>query len=463
MKLDKKLDYLIKIINKKLFELQSHTLNNAETAILKGIWKSQTYSQIAKEKSYSSEYLGNVVAPELYRKLSKLFSLRITKKNCRALIESFEIQQIWFETKLSSEDLTQSISSESQNDTSPRYPNGSVSLNSYFYIKRFNIEEKLYEEILKPGALVRIKAPQEMGKTSLVLKILDYANRQGFRTVGLNLEQIEQSILEDLDRFLRWLCANVSYQLNLEPKLDQYWDEDVGSKVSCTLYFRNYILKQIDSPLILALDDLHHIFEYSLVAKDFLPLLRSWYEEAKRSPTWQKFRLIVSHSTEIYIPLEMNQSPFNVGLPVKLKSFNLDQVLQLAQCYKLEWIDKTKVNQLMSKIGGHPALVNIAFYHLSRREISFEQLLENIFNSTGIYAYHLQRHWITLQQHPELLRHLNTIINTDRPVKLEPIIAHKLNSLGLIKLSDNKAQISCELYERYFKDIENEQIARTSG
>jgi AAA-like domain len=144
-----------------------------------------------------------------------------------------------------------------------------------------------------------------------------------------------------------------------------------------------------------------------------------------------------------------------VGLPIKLENFDMFQVLQLAQCYKLEWMDEDKANQLMNKIGGHPALLNIAFYHLSREEISFENLLNEFSDSTGIYANHLQRHWINLQQQPELLLALNAIINTDQGVKLEPTLAYKLNSLGLIELFANNAEPSCELYKQYFADIDH--------
>jgi hypothetical protein len=458
MRINDKLNSSIDAISKKLFEVQGHTLNSAEIAILKGIWKSQIYSQIAKENSYSSDYLANVVAPELYKRLSEIFGQRVTKKNCQVLIENHIENQMHSETveniaALSTENCNETAPTVND-DTSPRYPNGSISLGSYFYIKRFKIEEELYQEICEPGALISIKAPNEMGKTSLLIRLLDHARHQSYHTACLNLEQVEQSILGDLNQFLRWLCASISYQLNLEPKLDEYWDEDVGSKVSCTLYFRNYILQQIDSPLVLALDDLQQVFEYDSVAKDFLPLLRSWYEEAKRLPVWQKLRLVVSHSTEIYIPLEINQSPFNVGLPIKLESFDLNQVLQLAQCYKLEWLDETYASQLMSKIGGHPILVNIAFYHLNRQEISIKELLDSSFDSAGIYANHLQRHWITLQQHPGLLSAINTIMKSNQPVKLEPIIAYKLCSLGLIEFSGNEAIPSCDLYKQYFTSID---------
>ncbi|MCL2934910.1 MAG: AAA-like domain-containing protein [Trichodesmium sp. MAG_R03] len=36
-------------------------------------------------------------------------------------------------------------------------------------------------------------------------------------------------------------------------------------------------------------------------------------------------------------------------------------------------------------------------------------------------------------------------------VFLEPIIAYKLNSIGLINLVNNKGTVSCPLYKEYFQ------------
>ncbi len=253
-----------------------------------------------------------------------------------------------------------------------------------------------------------------------------------------------------MNQFLRWLCANVARQLRLKPKLDEYWDEDLGSKISCTSYFQDYLLESIDTPLVLALDEVNQIFEHPQVAKDFLPLLRSWYEEAKTLPIWQKLRLLVVHSTEIYVPLQLNQSPFNVGLPIQLDSFSQEEVQQLAQRYGLDWSDKEEARQLMSMVGGNPSLVHTALYHLSQRNITLSQLLETSPTANRIYSYHLQRHWATLQEQPELAQAFNTVLNATEPVPLEPILTHKLSSMGLIKLNDKKAIPSCQLYQRYF-------------
>ncbi len=337
----------------------------------------------------------------------------------------------------------------------PCYPNGAVPLRSPFYLKRTPAEEQVFQEIRKPGALVRIKAPREMGKTSLLLRILDNAKRLGYRTVSLNLEQVDQEILSDLNQFLRWLCANTARQLQLKPVLDDYWDEDLGSKISCTSYFQEYLLKNIATPFVLALDEVNQIFEHPKVAKDFLPLLRSWYEEAKTLPIWQKIRLIVVHSTDIYVPLQLNQSPFNVGLPIQLNAFSQAEVQQLAQSYGLTWSDGTEINQLMDMVAGHPALVHAAIYHLSRGKESLAQLMNAAPTAAGIYRHHLQRHWILVKEQPELSRAFNIVLDSTEPVSLEPILIYKLSSMGLIKVDGCKATPSCQLYQQYFENLKD--------
>ncbi len=444
------LDSLLELVNSKLITIQSHPLNSAERLVLRGIWHDWNYNQMATEGGYSSGYLSNVVAPPLWQRLSALIDRRLTKKNCRFLLENY-VACLNAET-LPLKQLSASFSENVSQDVLPCFPSGSVPLGSPFYIEDSPLKAVICQEITKGGALVRIKAPREMGKTSLLLRILDYANSINYHTVSLNLEQVDSTILSEPNRFLRWLCASVTRQLQLETKLDEYWDEDLGSKLSSTLYFQDYLLEHIDSPIVLALDEVNKIFEHPTVAKEFLPLLRSWYEEAKRLPIWQKLRIIIVKSTEIYIPLKLNQSPFNVGLPIVLNEFNIEQVQQLAQRYKLNWKDDQEAKLLMAMVGGHPALIHTAIYYLSVGEINLAQLLETAPTSTGIYSHHLQRLWAILQEQPNLTLALYQVINNSQPVQLEPILAYKLRSMGLIKLYENKATLSCYLYRQYFQN-----------
>ncbi|NEP77838.1 MAG: serine/threonine protein kinase [Okeania sp. SIO3B3] len=446
-----KLDFIVETINRKLLEAKNHPLNTVEIIIIRGIWENKTYNIVAEETSYSSSYLSNVIAPELFRRISDIIGQRVTKKNCRMQLQTYLVPQTTSKKTVLSQDSGK-LSASATQLMSPKFPSGSISLDSPFYIQRSDIEKQVYAEIEKPGALVRIKAPQEIGKTSLLLRIINYAESLDYCTVNLDLQQVDQNILSsDLNKFLRWFCSNIARQLNLEPNLDDYWDEDIGSKISCSLYFRNYLLQSTNSPLLLALDEVNQIFEYPKIVKEFFPLLRSWYEEAKRLPVWQNLRLVVVHSTEIYVPLQLKQSPFNVGLPIQLGSFSLEEVLELAQSYGLDWSDGEEANLLMATTGGHPALVHLAIYHLSREDVTIRQLLETAATSTGIYASHLRRHQVKLEEEAELAIALQNLVNTKEPMLLEPIIAYKLSSMGLIKLDGNKATLTCDLYRQYFR------------
>ncbi|HLO47544.1 MAG TPA: AAA-like domain-containing protein [Nostocaceae cyanobacterium] len=333
------------------------------------------------------------------------------------------------------------------------FPDGSLPLDSPFYVNRSPHEYDCYKEILKPGSLIRIKGPKQIGKTSLMTRILAHAATHGCRTVPLNLwEDAEKGVFISLDKFLRWLCANVSLKLGIKPMLNDYWDEDIGSKVSATRYFQVHLLEQLNSPLVLALDEVDRVFWYPHIAEDFFPLLRDWYEEANNLEIWQQLRLVVTYSTEPFIPLDIHQSPFNVGLPVKLPEFTDKQVQNLAKLHQLPWTNGEGIKQLMAMVGGHPFLVRLALYHLGRQDTTLDHLLSEAATQAGIYSNHLRRLWELLQKQPELVAAMKKVVTADTSVKLEPTQTYKLEGMGLVKVLGDEVTPSCQLYSRYFRN-----------
>ena len=330
------------------------------------------------------------------------------------------------------------------------FPSGPVSLNSKYYIERPPLEELAYSAITKPGCVLRIKAPRQMGKSSLMLRILEQANSLDYRTASIDFQQAEAKIFSNLNKFLRWFCANISQQLQLKPILEDYWNEDIGCKISSTIYLQGYLLESIDTPLVLALNEVNRILEYPHIAQEFLPLLRSWHEESKQNEILQKLRLIVVHSTEIYLSLNINQSPFNVGLPIKLPEFTLEEVQDLAGRHGLNWTSGKEAQQLMAMVGGHPYLVRMALYHLCQEKMTLDELLQAAPTLTGIYSNILRGHLATILKHPELLAALKQVIVATQSVQLKPIIAYQLESMGLVKLEGNNCTLLCNLYRLYF-------------
>ncbi|MGF1569703.1 MAG: AAA-like domain-containing protein [Nodosilinea sp.] len=330
----------------------------------------------------------------------------------------------------------------------PEFPGGPVPLASPYYVSRQGLQDQACAEISQPGGLVRIKAPRKMGKSSFALRLQQQAETSGYRVLQVDLKRADEAVLSDIDRFLRWLCRVLSQQLGLSPSLDDYWEADIGSKVSCTIYLQQALLKAADCPVVLLFNDIDRIFEYPAIFYEFLPLLRSWHEEAKGNIGLQKIRFILTYSTEIYVPLNLNQSPFNVGLPVHLSKLATEEVRSLVRAYRLS---DAVIEPLTELVSGHPYLTQLALYHLWAGPMNLPDLLQWAITPAGIYANHLNQCLASLQGRADLAAALQQVIKAETGIHLGFSIATKLESLGLIDFSSRcLAKPSCQLYQRFF-------------
>jgi class 3 adenylate cyclase len=413
--------------------------------------------QAAKRQSEIQENSGNSYTLEELRERTTLSLNTLTKIQRRQLpVDRHSLESYFnaFNLSLDPSDYSK-LDPEQTDNRQPVTLKGQVPLNSPLYVERSPVEVLSYEMIQQPGALIRIKAPKQMGKTSLMARLLQQSRLQGYKSVTLSFQLADAKVFTDLTRFLQWFCAIVTRSLGLPNRLAEYWDDIFGSNYNCTDYFENYLLAELDSPLVLALDEVDVVFNYPEIATDFFGLLRAWYEKAKygddSSGVWQKLRLVVVHSTEVYIPLNVNQSPFNVGLSLELPEFSREQVQDLAVRYHLNWTE-AKIEQLMGLIGGNPYLVQLALYHISYEKISLEELIETANDEEGIYSDYLRRQLWNIKQYPELISALMQVVMSSTPVELEPMQSFKLQSMGLVRGQDRQVVPSCDLYRQYFSD-----------
>lgn len=191
------------------------------------------------------------------------------------------------------------------------------------------------------------------------------------------------------------------------------------------------------------------LFDYPELASNFFGLLRTWHEEAKNREIWQKLRLVVVHSTNLYIPLTQHKSPFNVGLPVELLPFTDEQVEGLAQEHGLDWC-KQQAGDLTNFMGGNPYLIRAALYNIASNKTTLEDILKFSESCIEIYKEHLQTLLYNLQQDFKLLAAFAKVLNNQAPVELELVEGFKLQSWGLIRLEGDRATISCSFYSLYF-------------
>lgn len=82
-----KFEQALEVANKKVVERFERSLNDVETAILKGAWDGKTYEQIADVSGYSISYITRDVGPKLWRLLSQAIGEPISKTNFRSALE----------------------------------------------------------------------------------------------------------------------------------------------------------------------------------------------------------------------------------------------------------------------------------------------------------------------------------------------------------------------------------------
>lgn len=380
--------------------------------------------------------------------LTKVFACesKVDKQTLRYCFRAFNLV-------LEEEDFYYPEEEKSKEDSNlkPQWQKNNINQESLIYIERPPIESICYEELSKPGSLIRVKAPSLMGKTLLMTRVLAQLAEAGYRAIRLSFELVEKSHLADFNRFLRWFCVNVTKELGLSNQLDDYWDEErMGAKVSCTTYFEDYLLADTDTALVICLDNVDLLFPYPDIYEDFFGLLRSWYEKARTRRRWQQLRLALVHATDVYIRLNINISPFNVGLPLELSEFTESQIEQLGKDYDLN-LTEVEIEKLMNMIGGHPYLLVQAFTHLKNYpEISLEEILQAAPTDASIYANHLRELWLDLKAHRQLITTLKKIVTAPEAIHIEPMLAYRLHSMGLVHLQGNLVQPRCNLYRLYF-------------
>ena len=430
--------------------LQPEGLNDLQASVFRRCWQGEGYQEIADALDYDSGYI-RTVGYRLWQKLSDLMGKKVTKSNLNSVFRQYGYLL----------DQEKEISLQETIATLPEFPGLPLNPNSLFYVDRCPIEQRCIQEILQPGALIRIQAPKQMGKTSLLYQLLEHGRAHHYKTLRLSCQEATTESFTDLNTFLRWLCRSVARKLKQTPNLEKYWDDDIGfAKSNCTEYFEDYLLPQINTPIILGLDDIERVFSYPEIAQDFFPLLRVWHEEANEIEIWQNLRLIVVHSTEVYVPLNINQSPFNVGLPIYLPELKLEQIQELALRYRLNWADgnmgQEMLRPLIEMVGGHPYLIQLALYYLWENQqqkplVTLNNILRDAPTDAGIYASHLRRLRETLSSSPSLCSAMKQVVKNDQPVTVSPLASYKLQSMGLVKLVGNLVTTRYQLYQDYFR------------
>jgi hypothetical protein len=319
------------------------------------------------------------------------------------------------------------------------------------YIKRPYLERLCCESIQESPCLLRIAAPQKMGKTMLINYITSYAERElNYKTIKIDFRDPMLPTVSNNNNFLSLLCLKLSEILSLG--IDQHDESNFL-----------YLLNSMPNNLVLALDHFELLIKTTEVCVSIGRLLRSWHEKQKPDDTlgqiWRKLRIIMAYSTTKFPDFPPNESPFNVGDDVGfedgLRGFSQPQVKNLLSNYERlkTRLSDEDLKSLVEFLNGHPQLIQQSLRYLNNQEEETMTIfLRKSSSRAGIFASHLSLILTNhLQPNKDLMADYKEVLIRGS-VRLSPDSFTRLNNLGLtVAADDNNDSISsCDLYRKYF-------------
>lgn len=325
-------------------------------------------------------------------------------------------------------------------------PHGTMRPDSRFYIIR-DADEKAINYIQDQGGITVIKAPRQTGKSSLLLRALNQGDK---KFIFLDFQLLDKATLSNPDIFYRRFCSWIGARLRLPDRVEEFWQkhESHSYPLRCQFYMEDYVLRELDEPLVIAMDEVETIFGTDF-RSDFFGMLRSWYNYRAVDPMlWRQIDFALVTSTEPYLFIEnQEQSPFNVAEEIELSDFTFEQVCELNQMHGSP-LNISQEKKLMNLLNGHPYLVRRALYLIASEQISASNLFQEAISEHGPFRDHLRYYLFRLSKDNELVVAFLKIISEQKC--LNENLFFRLHSSGLVRRKGKLSVPRCQLYSNYF-------------
>lgn len=328
-------------------------------------------------------------------------------------------------------------------------PEGTMPPSSQFYVTR-SFDHVAINTIQRQGVTITIKGPRQMGKSSLLSRVISAAQDQGKQVAFLDFQLFDKAALSNSDTFFPEFCAWLTDELDLEDQVDEYWKRRLSNTQCCTRYVGKYLLPTLNQPLVLAMDEVETMFDTDF-RSDFFGMLRSWHNNRATKLIWKQLDLALVTSTEPYQLIDnLNQSPFNVGQIIELTDFEFAQVADLNQRHG-EILTSLELQRMMDLVNGHPYLVRKALYLVVTGAMSVSDLFAQSVQERGPFGDHLRYHLFRIYDKPELVRGFLQVVQTHTCA--DERIFFKLRGAGLVRRSHSGLEVipRCQLYQQYFQ------------
>ncbi|MEA5553438.1 AAA family ATPase [Anabaena cylindrica UHCC 0172] len=323
---------------------------------------------------------------------------------------------------------------------------GSLPIDAPTYVVR-SADRYLYKA-LRSGEFCYILNTRQMGKSSLMVRMMHYLQQEGFCCAAIDMTRIGSENITP-DQWYKGLAVELWQGFDLFGKvnLKAWWQENIELSPVQRLsrFFEEVLLNEVKlsdgtpaPKIVIFLDEIDCILGLEFSVNDFFTLVRSCYNQRGINPEYKRLCFVLlGVATPSDLITDYRRTPFNIGQAIQLQGFQLHEAQPLLHGFS-------------DKVSNPQAVLREVLFWTNGQPFLTQKICQMVRNSSSSISEKSEKAWVEnlirtsiiddweAQDEPEHLRTIrDRILKGEQPATSMLELYRQVLEHGKVKAADS--------------------------